>query len=143
MEGYNRIYVGNLSWDITEDDLKMTFVDCNVSSIRFGMDKTTGEFRGYAHVDFHDGPSLTKALALDQKVVCGRPMRISCAVPKKEQEIHIGSEAPASSKSEKDTSSGNVKKKRRTCYVCGIPGHLSSSCPQKQAVEVENSTGGS
>lgn len=83
MEGYNRIYVGNLSWDVTEDDLRKLFSDCNMSSIRFGMDKETGEFRGYAHVDFSDSLSLTMALKLDQQLLRGRPVKISCAVPKK------------------------------------------------------------
>ncbi|XP_021295889.1 protein gar2 [Herrania umbratica] len=82
VEGYNRIYVGNLSWDITEDDLKKLFSDCDVSSIRFGMDKETGEFRGYAHVDFSDSVSVAMALKLDQEIVCGRPVKISCAIPK-------------------------------------------------------------
>ncbi|XWS07800.1 hypothetical protein CRYUN_Cryun41cG0021900 [Craigia yunnanensis] len=83
VEGYNRIYVGNLSWDITENDLKKLFSDCSVSSIRFGMDKETGEFRGYAHVNFSDSVSLAMALKLDQEIVCSRPVKISCAVPMK------------------------------------------------------------
>ncbi|KAL9421963.1 hypothetical protein AB3S75_034270 [Citrus x aurantiifolia] len=83
VDGYNRIYIGNLSWDITEEDLKKLFSDCKISSIRFGTNKETGEFRGYAHVDFSDSLSLSMALKLDQEVVCGRPVKISCAVPPK------------------------------------------------------------
>ncbi|KAL8549731.1 hypothetical protein ACS0TY_008540 [Phlomoides rotata] len=82
VDGYNRIYIGNLSWDITEDDLRKLFTDCTVTSIRFGKDKETGEFKGYAHVDFADGLSLNTALKLDQTIVYGRPVRISCAVSK-------------------------------------------------------------
>uniref|UniRef100_A0A803M2R5 Uncharacterized protein n=1 Tax=Chenopodium quinoa TaxID=63459 RepID=A0A803M2R5_CHEQI len=81
IEGYNRIYAGNLSWDITEEDLQKFFSDCNITSIRFGEDKETGEFKGYAHVDFSDSDSLTKALKLDQQVVSGRTVKISRAVP--------------------------------------------------------------
>lgn len=80
-EGYNRIYVGSLSWEITEEELRKFFSNCNVKAIRLGMDKETGEFRGYAHVDFSDSQSLKTALALDQSVLFGRPVRISCAVP--------------------------------------------------------------
>lgn len=86
IEGYNRIYIGNLSWDITEDDLKSLFKACKISSIRFGTDKSTGDFKGYAHVDFEEGDSLAIALKLDQEVVRGRPVRIRCAVPRKESE---------------------------------------------------------
>ncbi|KAI5401871.1 phragmoplastin interacting protein 1 [Lathyrus oleraceus] len=80
-EGYNRIYVGSLSWEITEEELRKFFSNCNIKSIRLGKDKETGEFRGYAHVDFSDSKSLKTALALDQSVLFGRPVRISCAVP--------------------------------------------------------------
>ncbi|XP_057979476.1 phragmoplastin interacting protein 1 [Malania oleifera] len=140
VEGYNRIYVGNLSWDITEDDLKKLFSSCSISSIRFGMDKETGEFRGYAHVDFSDNLSLTMALKLDQEIVCGRPVMIRCAVPNKSAETHSRS-APTSKKAAADsggggggeTSTGSGKKKRRTCYGCGVKGHLFSACPNKQA----------
>ncbi|KAK2987781.1 hypothetical protein RJ640_030671 [Escallonia rubra] len=91
VEGYNRVYVGNLSWDITEDELRKLFSDCSISSIRFGEDKETKEFRGYAHVDFANSLSVTMALQLDQKVVCGRPVRIRCAVPKKVAESNARS----------------------------------------------------
>ncbi|BBN69755.1 phragmoplastin interacting protein 1 [Prunus dulcis] len=153
VEGYNRIYVGNLSWDITEDDLKKLFSDCKISSIHFGMDKETGEFRGYAHVNFSDSLSLTLALKLDQKVVCGRPVKISCAVPLKRagtpsnyaptnSSTHSISVAPTTGansipvatttdtgadNTESSTVSGKIK--RRTCYRCGEKGHLLSACP--------------
>ncbi|KAL6619781.1 hypothetical protein ACP70R_034920 [Stipagrostis hirtigluma subsp. patula] len=122
IEGYNRIYVGNLPWDITEDDLKRFFSDCKISSIRFGKNKDTGDFRGYAHVDLSDGTSVAVALKLDQKVIKGRPVRIRCAVPKKDNQ--------------KVNDNGNTdpsKNKIRTCYECGTPGHLSSSCPNKDS----------
>lgn len=96
VEGYNRIYVGNLSWDITEDDLRKFLSDCKISSIRFGMDKETGEFRGYAHVDFADSMSLSMALKLDQQIVCGRPAKISYAVPPKKGVNTQSRTAPAS-----------------------------------------------
>jgi squamous cell carcinoma antigen recognized by T-cells 3 len=31
IERYNMIYVGNLPWDITEDDIKKFFSDCKIS----------------------------------------------------------------------------------------------------------------
>ncbi|CAI0411417.1 unnamed protein product, partial [Linum tenue] len=83
VKGYNRIYVGNLPWDITEENLRKFFSDCSISSIRFGMDKETGEFRGYGHVDFSDDVSMMMALKMDQQMLCGRPIKISCAVPRK------------------------------------------------------------
>lgn len=140
VEGYNRVYVGNLSWNVTEDDLKKVFSDCSISSIRFGEDKETGEFRGYAHVDFSDCVSVNMALKLDQKIVCGRPVRISCAVAK-EGAVKKGG-ATDSRPMQKDqnvdsvaTSTVSAKIRRRTCYECGERGHLSSSCPKKHEID--------
>ena len=170
VEGYNRIYVGNLSWDITEDDLKKLFSDCDVSSIRFGMDKETGEFRGYAHVDFSDSVSVAMALKLDQEIVCGRPVKISCAVPKTgvktpsksrptNNEVPTSIEAPPSKEvpasieaptvneaptiNEADNGGLSVssgKLRRRTCYECGQKGHISSACPNKKIAETNTNT---
>ncbi|XP_011015683.1 PREDICTED: 28 kDa ribonucleoprotein, chloroplastic-like [Populus euphratica] len=154
VEGYNRIYVGNLSWDITEDDLKKFFSDCKISSIRFGMDKETGEFRGYGHVDFSDNDSLMKALKLDQRIVCGRPIKISCAVPKKGgkfqgnqnqivEEAKIQSTAlpmiPSDEVNNGVPSISSGKIKRRTCYECGEKGHISTACPKKLAADPTDS----
>lgn len=171
MEGYNRVYVGNLAWDITEDDLKQLFKGCKISSVRFGTDKETGEFRGYAHVDFEDSLSLAMALKLDQKEVCGRPARISCAVPKNEAKAGSKPLGPQIVKAENGsinqvtidkkavnessipiseakvenengntlTSSVSGVKKRRTCCECGVAGHISSDSPmKKQAVDTVN-----
>ncbi|XP_015876941.3 phragmoplastin interacting protein 1 [Ziziphus jujuba] len=137
IDGYNRVYLGNLSWDITDNDLRKLFSDCNISSIRFGMNKETGQFRGYAHVDFSDSLSLTMALKLDQKVVCGRPVRITCAVPKKGAKTHpmplpTTTEAAKSEVTNSEVSSISGKMRRRTCYECGEKGHISSDCPKKQ-----------
>ncbi|KAL0350334.1 UNVERIFIED_CONTAM: protein gar2 [Sesamum radiatum] len=176
LEGYNRIYVGNLSWDVTEDDLRKLFSGCSITSIRFGEDKETGEFKGYGHVEFADNLSLNMALKLDQSIVCGRPVRISCAIAKKgtitklkstpkDNGLDSSKANPASKDQEnasgkvdavgKDQENGSSKVsavggdqennsvvtavsskiRRRTCYECGEKGHLSSSCPKKQAAE--------
>ncbi|XP_038891335.1 protein gar2 [Benincasa hispida] len=154
VEGYNRIYLGNLSWDVTEDDLKKLFANCKIASIRFGMDKETGEFRGYAHVDFSDNVSLKTALKLDQNIIHGRPVKIRCAVPKKGTERRGGEAAAAAAVAETHlemhpdpmpetkeaaettvVSSVSGKIRRRTCYECGEKGHLSSHCPKKQLVD--------
>lgn len=140
VEGYNRVYVGNLSWNVTEDDLKKLFSDCSISSIRFGQDKETGEFRGYAHVEFPDSVCVNMALKLDQKIVCGRPVRISCAVVK---EGAVKKGGPINSRptlkdqnvDSVETSTVSAKIRRRTCYECGERGHLSSSCPNKQETD--------
>ncbi|GAB2286734.1 hypothetical protein Dimus_021129 [Dionaea muscipula] len=146
IEGYNRIYVGNLSWDITEEDLRKLLSGCSISSLRFGEDKETGEFKGYAHVDLSDNTSLTKALKLDQRVVCGRPVRIRCAVQKKgvmvvqdsvqKNGVAVVQDSVPTAQTDLNPNDGGTsssgKLKRRTCYDCGEKGHISSACPNKQ-----------
>lgn len=122
LEGYNRIYVGNLSWDMTEVELKKFFSDCNISSVRLGKDKDTGEFKGFAHVDFVDSLSLTMSLKLDQKPLFGRPVRIRCAVPRKSVNPSSTSDSVVSTN---DATGGTLvdddvaRKIMRTCYECG------------------------
>ncbi|KAJ0892548.1 putative transcription factor interactor and regulator CCHC(Zn) family [Helianthus annuus] len=140
LKGYNRIYVGNLSWDMTEDELKKFFSDCAISSVRLGKDKETGEFKGFAHVDFADSLSLTMALKLDQKPLFGRPVRVRCAVPPKS--TNPGSKVdPTISKNEGNVNDDVARTaKRQTCYDCGEKGHLSSSCPNKKAADVAHTS---
>ncbi|OWM70098.1 33 kDa ribonucleoprotein, chloroplastic [Punica granatum] len=148
VEGYNRVYVGNLSWDITEEDLKKFLSGCNISSIRFGMDKETGEFRGYAHVGFSDNASTNMAIKLDQKVLCGRSVKVTSAISKKNVKeqpkavdaITDNAKVDSSAKNPDDnvgannssasTVVGSGKMRRRTCYLCGEKGHISSACPK-------------
>ncbi|EEF30417.1 Protein gar2, putative [Ricinus communis] len=132
VEGYNRIYVGNLSWDITEEDLRKFFSGCKISSVRWGTDKETGEFRGYGHVEFSDNLSLLMALKLDQQIVCGRAIKISCAVPMKGAKVHATA-APTATGNEADNgelSTVSGKMRRRTCYECHQKGHVSTACPK-------------
>ncbi|KAK4790757.1 hypothetical protein SAY86_018061 [Trapa natans] len=132
VQGYNRIYVGNLSWDITEEDLRKFLSGCNISSIRFGLDKETGEFRGYAHVDFSDSDSMNMALKLNQKVLYGRPVKVTSAIPKKNVKVQPEAVAAAADKvgvdSSASTAVGSEKMRRRTCHLCGEKGHFSSAC---------------
>lgn len=134
MEGYNRIYIGNLSWDVTEEDLRKFLSGCIISSIRFGTDKETGEFRGYAHVDFSDSTSMNMAMKLDQKVLCGRPVKVTSAIPKKNVKTQPKPVAATADDVVVDSSASTVvgsgKMRRRTCYLCGEKGHISSACPK-------------
>ncbi|CAH9103805.1 unnamed protein product [Cuscuta epithymum] len=172
LDGSDMIYIGNLSWEITEDDLRNLFSGCQIASIWFAEDKETGLLEGYAHVDFADNCSLEKALKLDQKIVCGRPVRISYTVPKKGRALtksittHANNTQVESfdnltvvspdytagppqannniniltSNQAENVETGPISAKirRRTCYQCGERGHVSSSCPKKQATEKGN-----
>ncbi|WOL10738.1 nucleolin 1 [Canna indica] len=80
VEGCFSAYVGNLSWDVTEDDIRECFKNSRVSSVRLALDKRTGASRGFCHVDFEDDESLEKAMEKNKLEFHGRAMKISYAI---------------------------------------------------------------
>lgn len=73
-------YVGNLSWNVTEKDLRAFFKSSKIASIRFAVDKRSGGSRGFCHVDFEDDESLEKAVAMNQSELQGRPVKVAYSV---------------------------------------------------------------
>ncbi|RLN15478.1 RNA-binding protein CP33, chloroplastic [Panicum miliaceum] len=73
-------YVGNLSWNVTEKDLRDFFKSSKIASIRFAIDKRTGGSRGFCHVEFQDDESLEKAVAMNQSELQGRPVKVAYSV---------------------------------------------------------------
>jgi translation initiation factor 4B len=77
-------YVGNLGYDISEDDLGMFFMEvgkCEVKFPRIVIDKTTQQSKGFGYVEFLDLASLKNAINLDGYKIAGRPVRIDIAEP--------------------------------------------------------------
>lgn len=79
-EGCLSAYVGNLSWNIAEKDLRDFFKSSRITSIRFAIDKRTGDSRGFCHVDFEDDESLENAVRMNQSELRGRPVKIAYAI---------------------------------------------------------------
>ncbi|XP_010427303.1 PREDICTED: RNA-binding protein 34-like isoform X2 [Camelina sativa] len=140
VDGYNRVYIGNLAWDTTERDIRKLFSDCVITSVRLGKNKETGDFKGYAHVDFKDSVSVAIALKLDQHVISGRPVKICCALKERPAAVEeTYAAAPDDLVPANEVDNGNYfattvssgKVKRRVCYECGEKGHLSTACPKK------------
>jgi len=75
-----RLYVGNLSWNVTEDELMETFQQDGrqVDNARIITDRETGRSRGFAFVEMassEDGASAIQAL--DGVQLDGRPLRVN------------------------------------------------------------------
>lgn len=81
-DGCLSAYIGNLSWDVTEDGIRDFLDVCNITSIRLALNKRTGMFRGFAHIDFADDKSLEEAMKKNQVEFHGRPIKIAYAVSK-------------------------------------------------------------
>ena len=80
------IYVGNLSYEATQDDVRQAFeAHGEVSSVSIIMDKMTGRSRGFGFVEMPDKGQGTAAIsALNLQEVRGRAMTVNEAKPKTE-----------------------------------------------------------
>jgi RNA recognition motif-containing protein len=78
------IYVGNLSYGMSEDELRDAFgAYGTVSSVKILMDRETGRSRGFGFVEMPDSNEAEAAITqLNGKDVGGRPLRINEARPR-------------------------------------------------------------
>jgi RNA recognition motif-containing protein len=81
------IYVSNLSFNVTDEDLQEYFAEYGeVSSAKVIMDKFTGKSRGFAFVEMSDDEAAKKAIQeLDGASVDGRTIGVSVAKPKEDR----------------------------------------------------------
>ena len=72
------LFIGNMSFEMSDKDLNDLFRDIrNVMDVRVAIDRRTGQPRGFAHADFIDIASATRAKAvLGEKVIYGRQLRV-------------------------------------------------------------------
>ncbi|HUL29492.1 MAG TPA: RNA-binding protein [Thermodesulfobacteriota bacterium] len=77
------IYVGNLSYDVTDEKIQGTFESFGeVTSARVIKDKYTGQSRGFAFVDMPDQAQAQTAIkSLNGKELQGKDMKVSEARP--------------------------------------------------------------
>jgi RNA recognition motif-containing protein len=78
------IYVGNLSYGMTEDELRDAFAaHGEVSSVKILTDRETGRSRGFGFVEMPNQAEGETAIAqLNGKDVGGRPLRVNEARPR-------------------------------------------------------------
>ncbi|MAA74966.1 MAG: RNA-binding protein [Salinisphaeraceae bacterium] len=78
------IYVGNLPWSSSEEELRATFEAFGeVSSAKIIMDRETGRSRGFGFVEMPDDDSARSAIAaMNDKDMNGRSLRVNEARPR-------------------------------------------------------------
>jgi RNA recognition motif-containing protein len=78
------IYVGNLSYEVVQDDLKKVFLEYGtVKSVQLPVDRETGRVRGFAFVEMGtDAEELAAIEALDGAEWMGRNLKVNKAKPK-------------------------------------------------------------
>lgn len=80
------LYVGNLPWTLTEDELADAFARLgDVQAVRIITDRETGRSRGFGFVEV-DGPPLQEAIeAMNGFELQGRRLTVGPARPRPER----------------------------------------------------------
>jgi len=82
-----RIYVGNLSWQTDENELRETFAPYGeVVSAQIITDRESGRSRGFAFVEMSNDEEGKAAIeAVNEKEVGGRQLKVNEAKPRTEK----------------------------------------------------------
>ena len=78
------IYVGNLTFDVKEDDLKEAFKQFGeISEVRLIMDKYSGKSKGFGFIEMPSKAEAEKAIEeMNGKEFMGRALNVNEAKPK-------------------------------------------------------------
>jgi len=78
------IYVGNLSYDMSEEDLRSSFEEHGaVDSAKIIMDRESGRSKGFGFVEMPDDSEAQAAIKeLNEAMMNGRPLRVNEAKPR-------------------------------------------------------------
>ncbi len=81
------IYVGNLSYEVTQDALSSVFAEYgSVKRVQLPTDRETGRLRGFAFVEMGSEAEETAAIdALDGAEWMGRDLKVNKAKPKEDR----------------------------------------------------------
>lgn len=88
MEQANKLYVGNLAFTTTEEELRSHFTQkgITVKSVSLIKDKYTDRSKGFGFVEVESEEALQKAIeALDGQELNGRKLTVNKAQPPKER----------------------------------------------------------
>ncbi len=88
----NKIYVGNLSFNIMEDSLRDTFAKFGeVSSCKLITDRDTGRSKGFGFIEMVKAQEAQDAISsLDGSDLDGRSMKVNQAKPQEKRETSFG-----------------------------------------------------
>ena len=86
------IYVGNLSYEVTQDALSAVFAEYgSVKRVQLPTDRETGRLRGFGFVEMGSDAEEEKAIeALDGAEWMGRDLKVNKAKPREERTGSFG-----------------------------------------------------
>jgi len=90
-EGCNTVFVGNLPWDVEEDQVRELFSTVGeIANVRFATNPD-GSFKGFGHVEYVDGNDTDKAVKdLQGSVLNGKSLRVDYAPPRNRESFGAG-----------------------------------------------------
>jgi RNA recognition motif-containing protein len=82
-----KLYVGNLAYSTTEDDLRALFADAGtISSVALIKDRDTGRSKGFAFVEMSSQAEAQKAISMfNGKALNERELTVNIARPREER----------------------------------------------------------
>lgn len=86
------IYIGNLSYQATEDDLREVFAEYGtIKRVVLPIDRESGRMRGFAFVELGDDAQEDTAISeLDGAEWMGRQLRVNKAKPREPKRTQAG-----------------------------------------------------
>ncbi len=82
----SKLYVGNISWDATEDSLSELFSQYGeVISTKIITDNFSGKSKGFGFIEMGSQEEAEKAIeGLNETEFMGRPLKVSVAKPRRD-----------------------------------------------------------
>ncbi|MBT5954576.1 RNA-binding protein [bacterium] len=82
----NKVYIGNLAYGTTQDELRDEFSQCGeVSDVAIIMDRETGRSKGFGFITFETEEGFNAAIEKDNVEVGGRSLRVRKAEQKQKR----------------------------------------------------------
>lgn len=83
----NKLFVGNISWNATSDDVKQKFEEVGeVEEIKLIIDRERGTHKGFGFVTMATPELAQEAMEkLDGVEIDGRPIRVNEAKPREDR----------------------------------------------------------
>jgi len=84
----NKLYVGNLPYTVTSQDLEQLFSSCGkVVNVHVPTDRDTGRPRGFAFVEFSDKDEAEEAIIqLNNNIIQGRNIKVTFALERDDKD---------------------------------------------------------